>query len=368
MYNFSAHANDGKEIVKVVDEWVTLEQANREKSIQLYILDWFTKENESSIIQHADEEAYTIVKPKQKKDFIASFPESGSIVDVKMAIYSEMQVPYSQQIIIYHNSIYEDTSTLKEIGVQHGDTIVMTTKEVMGELFGENREKCVLAVPDMGKMKFIVHATHQTHIDVKTPVVVKSAEDAVKMNIVEGKPVSKLRTMVNANRFVRRASGTSTFNLMPREHYPYEETGKQRELRKKFAKVMHVDPKQRSSDMIKVVSDWIQTLKWAGTSNFSKNTLSDIGRNITLKRYSMGDFIFREMDEATSFYIILYGMVCITVNGVGRVAAFGPNDHFGEIALLAEKRQDRLRTANASVCYTDSCESYVDIAQIDKVG
>ena len=68
-------------------------------------------------------------------------------------------------------------------------------------------------------------------------------------------------------------------------------------------------------------------------SRLEKSDLTRIGKAAVPRKYSKGDTIVTEGEQAVAFYVVVSGKVEATKDGVA-VATFGPGQCFGEMALL----------------------------------
>ena len=68
-------------------------------------------------------------------------------------------------------------------------------------------------------------------------------------------------------------------------------------------------------------------------SRLEKSDLTRIGKSAVPRKYSKGETIVKEGEQAVAFYVVVSGKAEATKNGVS-VATFGPGQCFGEMALL----------------------------------
>ena len=68
-------------------------------------------------------------------------------------------------------------------------------------------------------------------------------------------------------------------------------------------------------------------------SRLEKSDLTRIGKAAVPRKYSKGDTIVTEGEQAVAFYVVVSGKAEATKGGVS-VATFGPGECFGEMALL----------------------------------
>ncbi len=68
-------------------------------------------------------------------------------------------------------------------------------------------------------------------------------------------------------------------------------------------------------------------------SRLERWALTRIGKAVVPRKYSKGDTIVTEGEQAVAFYVVVSGKVEATKDGAS-VATFGPGQCFGEMALL----------------------------------
>lgn len=95
-------------------------------------------------------------------------------------------------------------------------------------------------------------------------------------------------------------------------------------------------------------SETVLTLKQVPVfKNFSNKEFSELEKLIHHRKYSSGDFIFKNRAPGEGMYIIMHGLVKITIgtraNHENILAELGEGDFFGELALF----DDEPRSANA---------------------
>ncbi len=86
-------------------------------------------------------------------------------------------------------------------------------------------------------------------------------------------------------------------------------------------------------------------------ADLPQRDLERIATTMKSRRFSPGDVIAREGESGVGFFVIEDGNATVFVRGreVGRL---GPGDHFGEVALIADKGRTATVTAESELrCY-----------------
>jgi len=91
-----------------------------------------------------------------------------------------------------------------------------------------------------------------------------------------------------------------------------------------------------------------QTALFAGFSDRQIDGVLAAGKE---RRFTAGEQIIRQGDDAVGFYLIVEGSAEVRSGGAV-LARLGPGDHFGEMALLLE---DTHRTADVTALEDTSC-------------
>ena len=72
--------------------------------------------------------------------------------------------------------------------------------------------------------------------------------------------------------------------------------------------------------------------------DLNKKSLNRIAKTIRTRSFKAGDTIFREGEEGVGFFIVAKGKAEATRSGTA-LATYGPDDFFGEMALLDNHRR-----------------------------
>jgi CRP-like cAMP-binding protein len=79
-----------------------------------------------------------------------------------------------------------------------------------------------------------------------------------------------------------------------------------------------------------------------------KKSLERLARIARERKFAAGEVILKEGDEGVGFFLVTSGNVDVTRGGA-KLNTLGPNDFFGEMALLDNHRRSATVTANGPV-------------------
>ncbi|MBD0329051.1 MAG: cyclic nucleotide-binding domain-containing protein [Thermoleophilia bacterium] len=86
-------------------------------------------------------------------------------------------------------------------------------------------------------------------------------------------------------------------------------------------------------------------------ADLPRRDLERIANGMKARRFAAGDVVAREGESGVGFFVVEDGRATVTVGG-REVAKIGPGDHFGEIALIADKGRTATVTADTELrCY-----------------
>ena len=86
-------------------------------------------------------------------------------------------------------------------------------------------------------------------------------------------------------------------------------------------------------------------------ADLSKREVQQIARLFKERRFAEGETVIQEGSGGAAFFVIESGEVTVAVHGKKR-KTLGPNDFFGEIAMIDEgKRMATITAATELVCY-----------------
>jgi CRP/FNR family cyclic AMP-dependent transcriptional regulator len=84
-------------------------------------------------------------------------------------------------------------------------------------------------------------------------------------------------------------------------------------------------------------------------AGISDRGLREISQTLKHRSYHAGDALLGEGEGGVGFFIIESGTASVTKGGGAALATFGPGDHFGEVALLADSSRTATVTADTDV-------------------
>lgn len=316
--------------------------------IQVYLQDWYLPTFETF---SSDASSLNGSKPRGK-DKIISISEKASIVDLKIVIATVMGVAYSSQILLYKERIVDELAQFSDYSIQHGDLIFVCHVDYLEGAFCNDMKLLLKSIPSA--LFYEKYKEHHSHHEQRANYI----QHQLCEKYSTGKRI--LRKIVLLLVFlvrIRKCAGQTLQNLT---------WSKENEMQ---SKMVNIISKKSKNDQDRVsIAVWLGSLNWSKHFGISTNQLNEIASVLHMVRLTGGEFIFQQYDTADAMYFIMQGEVCITVQGIGRIALLRKHDHFGELSLLSDGKVENssLRTASA-ICNIQSNGQETIVAKLDKV-
>lgn len=284
---------------------------------------------------------------RKAKHTVKIHPEE-TIVDLKIAIGKELNLAYSQQVLIYQSTILDELRDIQSYDIRDGDWIIIATPDNCHRAVDRD------AVPQLQNFK---RQKSRGQLDLNLKLKNVSKGRRLYIRVING-----LRFIFKVLRVLKGKKKSYCFRFLEPFDLVIEPTMPQ------LVSVMTTNPHRRSFNAIKRLVEWMRELPWASTCRLPPAVLANVARNMQYERLNSGDYICQQGDEGDKFYIILTGEICVCIRHIGRVAVLRPGDHFGEMSLLvSDNAAQKKRTASCIVNYTEnSSHWYAEVAVIDK--